>query len=89
MNGMKTRKKYLLTIGSHIDNIPCLICVTKFDYVTRFGGGRKKTDEPVDIEYEVLNRKDYRAEWLEEKIDDETDRRIQQEIKSEYQDYRD
>lgn len=55
----------MFTFGYKIQGIPCAIKVTCFE--------RDPGAERVDFDYEVLDRRGYRAEWLARKVSDEED----------------
>ena len=74
----------MVDIESHVKGIPCIIRVTHFVKVK----GSHSYNAPSDwdyygyteMEYEILDRKGYKAPWLESKIDKATHTRIQEVI---------
>ena len=77
------------TFPTRISGIPCQIRVNEYYpaipmRVTGPGFGDAEPPEPAVIEYEVLDRKGYKAEWLARKLSDDDDIRIQKEFLSNY-----
>ena len=76
---------YITTFDSTIQGIPCQIVVTHFEHTPPWRGHPHECPSDLDyygyteLEYNVLDRKGYKASWLEAKITDEDDARIQQE----------
>lgn len=75
---------YYATIESNIAGIPCQIGVTYFQRVR--GSHSYNADSEADYyggtecEFEVLDRKGYKAAWLERKLSDRDVERIEDEI---------
>jgi len=72
-------------LKSHIQSIPCQIEVTLFRHHP--GSGNRYTATcpsdyygDTEIEFEVYDRKGYRAKWLERKLTAEDVARIEREI---------
>lgn len=70
---------YIAEIESTVAGIPCIIAVTSYDDVA--GSFSHYADSDMDFygytecEFDILDRKGYRAKWLEKKLDaKETDR---------------
>ena len=58
---------------ARISGIPCFVDVTSYHKgrpmrITGSGFGDADPPEPAEVEYEVYDRKGYRAHWLEAKI---------------------
>lgn len=60
-----TRKTYQVEIETRICGIPCLVGVTYFHQ----DAGSWDCPPDTEVEYDILDRKGYRAEWLENKMD--------------------
>jgi len=79
----------VITFDSRIQGIPCQIEVTSYNYTPPWRGNPHECPSDLDYygyieaEYIVLDRKGYEASWLAEKITDEDDERIYEEIKEE------
>lgn len=77
-----------MQIQSQIQGIPCLIDVTRCHVVK--GSFRQSAPSDLDyygyseVEFEILDRKGYKATWLERKATEEDKERIEQEILSVY-----
>ena len=73
-------------LDSHVKGIPCKIDVTMFHRVKPWRGDPHNCPSDWDyygyteIEFEVYDRKGYRAGWLENKLDDVEIERIENEI---------
>ena len=71
-----------------IEGIPC-IChvVTYFPYVPMavYGSGYSDADPPEeeDIEFEILDRKGYKAPWLSKKLKPGDEQRLLEEFRAE------
>lgn len=70
---------------TQIRGIPCQCRVTHFSperemVVTGPGFGDAEPPEPMEFEYEILDRKGYRAKWLEKMIDSDIDNRLFEEF---------
>lgn len=77
------------TFATRISGIPCQIKVTTYipERPMRITGpGFEDTEppEPGEFEYEVLDRKGYKAPWLKRKLKDSDDIRLHDEFKSRY-----
>lgn len=75
--------------STRISGIPCKIQVNKYCpafpmRITGPGFGDAEPPEPAVIEYEVLDRKGYKAPWLAKKLNDSDDFRVQQEFINRY-----
>ena len=79
--------------NTKINNIPCKCKVTNYEAakpVRIYGSDISDADmhEPEEFEYELLDRKGYRAAWLDKYVTPEVDRRLLEEyqfdLKSEY-----
>lgn len=81
-----------MQIESNIQGIPCLIEVTTFSRVKPWRGCISNCPSSDDyygyseIEFDVLDRKGYRAKWLERKMTAEDKSRIESEILSQAED---
>lgn len=66
-----------MDIEHRIEGVPCIIRVTHYEpKVPEHRHGHPDIwapGEPAEVEYEVLDSKGYRAEWLERKITAEMD----------------
>lgn len=74
-------------ITTSIQGIPCQVEVTKASYQKPWGGSKYTCPSDwdyyggaYDVEYEVYDRKGYRAKWLEDKITAEDNKRILEDI---------
>jgi hypothetical protein len=82
--------KYKKVLDYHIMGIPCKIGVVDYHYQPAFKGSPRLCWSNLDyygyteIEYLVLDRKGYKADWLARKIDEDIDSEIQQFIKESY-----
>lgn len=76
--------KYIAEIETTVAGIPCLIGVTDYErYRPAFISGPPEDCYPAEGgygEYDLLDRKGYRARWLERKITDRIDRELQDKI---------
>jgi len=73
-------------LSSTVSGIPCQIKL--ISYVPSWDGKKGHIDhwlpdEPEEIEFEVYDRKGYRAEWLERKISDKDRSRIEKQLMEE------
>ena len=72
----KLNKRYELVFDTRIAGIPCQIGVTYFHYQPPWRGSAHTCDSDWDyygyheLEYDVLDRRGRKAEWLERKMDD-------------------
>ena len=70
-------------LNTRIAGIPCQVELTSY---TPFWNGRRGhidnwlPDEPEQVEFEVFDRKGYKAPWLERKMTDADYARIEQEL---------
>ena len=74
----------LTKINSTIKGIPCIISVT---YCKHYSGPLNAPSDLdyygfTEIEFDVLDRKGYKAPWLERKLTDDEIERIEREIVS-------
>ena len=73
----------MLKFESNVVGIPCIIHVTGF-YQQEPLGRNAPTDLDcygyVEIDFEVLDRKGYKAKWLEAKLNEDEISRIEDEI---------
>jgi hypothetical protein len=80
----KPTTRYVGEIETTVAGIPCIVAVTHYEgYVPAYTSGAPENCYPAEGgwgEYEILDRKGYRAAWLERKITDGVDREIQNEI---------
>lgn len=57
-----------------VSGIPCIVCVTHYlpEVPAKLSGHPDTWEppEPGEFEFELYDRKGYRAKWLEEKVDD-------------------
>lgn len=78
------KQKYLAQIKSNISGIPCLIGVTTF-FIKQPDPYTWDSDWDyygyTEIEFDILDRKGYRAPWLERKMTEDDEERIIREIK--------
>lgn len=77
--------RYTGDLDTTINGIPCQIRVISYRpgspmRITGWGFGDAEPPEPEEIEWEVLDRRGYRARWLEQKLDDEEIQRIEAEL---------
>jgi hypothetical protein len=82
---------YLAILEHRIQGIPCQIGVTSYYYQKPFGGSPHLCDSDWDyygyteIEYDVLGRKGYLANWLSKKITSNDEDNIEKAIKEYFQ----
>ena len=80
----KSTTHYIAEIESSICGIPCIIGVTDYEgYVPAYTSGPPENCYPSEGgygDYEILDRKGYRALWLERKITASVEDDIQSEI---------
>ncbi|MDD5152024.1 MAG: hypothetical protein PHC28_16345 [Flavobacterium sp.] len=74
---------------SRVCGIPCIIKVNTF-HIQKGSFDYNETNDwdyygYEDIEFEVLDRKGYRAKWLERKMKERDIDKVQQEIKEAYE----
>jgi hypothetical protein len=86
------KMQYLAEVQAHVAGIPCLIGVMTYVKVKPWGGSSRSCDNPDDyygyeeIEYDVLDRKGYLANWLSKKITDDDKIRIDELIYNHFHD---
>lgn len=79
-----------MQVETKIQGIPCLAEVTTFINVKPWRGSPHTCPSSDDyygyteIEYDILDRKGYRAKWLERKITDRDVERIKEDIRNAY-----
>lgn len=85
-----------MRFSSTIQGIPCLVNVIRYTpfkpmLITGLGMGDCLPPEPEEFEYEILDRKGYKASWLEKKITPDIEQEILEDYlimkKAEYYDY--
>jgi hypothetical protein len=80
----KPTTNYLAEIETTIAGIPCIVAVTDYEaYTPAYVSGPPENCYPSEGGYggyEVLDRKGYRAQWLERKITSRIENSIQDEI---------
>ena len=69
------------TFSTRISGIPCQCRVIVYHpevpmRITGPGFGDAEPPEPLEFEYEILDRKGYKANWLEQKLDDQDPSRL-------------
>lgn len=78
------RNQCIAEIETHVAGIPCIIGVTDYEaYVPAYISGPPEYCYPSEGGfggYILLDRKGYRAKWLERKLNDRIEREIQDEI---------
>jgi len=73
----KMKKKYLAEFEHRIAGIPCMIGVTYFHNQPAWRGSAHTCDSDMDyygyteMDFDVLDRKGYAANWLEKKMTDD------------------
>lgn len=77
-------------ISTHIQGIPCQVEVVRASYQRPWRGSKYSAPSDWDytggwynIEYDVYDRRGYRAKWLEDKITPDDHKRIIEEIEEE------
>ena len=79
-----------MQVATQIQGIPCLVEVTTFVCVKPWNGSPYTCPSSDDyygyteIEYDVLDRKGYRANWLERKMADKDVERVKEDIRNAY-----
>jgi len=70
-----------MIFDSHIQGIPCQIEITRYTPPERKIVTRTTIDppDPGELEWQVLDRKGYRAQWLENKMTRDDELRIDNE----------
>jgi hypothetical protein len=88
---MKTATQYIAEIETTVAGIPCIIGVTYYESVRGSYSYHAASDLDyhgyTDCEWEVLDRKGYKAAWLERKLTSSMRDRIEQEIQESLKDY--
>jgi hypothetical protein len=78
------RNRCIAEIETYVAGIPCIIGVTDYEaYVPAYISGPPEYCYPSEGgygDYILLDRKGYRAKWLERKLNDRIERDIQEEI---------
>lgn len=79
-----SKRSYEAEIWYRLDGIPCIIAVTDYEsYTPAYTSGPPEHCYPAEGgcgEYEILDRRGYRAAWLERKVDAQAEEDIQQAI---------
>ena len=79
-----SKRSYEAEIEHHIDGIPCIIGVYAYEpYVPAYTSGLPENCYPAEGgcgDYDILDRRGYRAAWLERKVDARAEEDIQQAI---------
>ena len=79
-----------MQVATKIQGIPCLVEVTTFVFVKPWKGSPHTCPSSDDyygyteIEYDVLDRKGYRANWLERKMTAKDVERVKEDIQNAY-----
>lgn len=80
----RNKTDYIAEIETTVCGIPCIIGVTDYEeYVPAYISGAPENCYPADGgygEYDILDRKGYRAKWLERKVTSRIDTDIQHSI---------
>lgn len=75
---------YIAEIEHRVAGIPCIIGVTYFDSVDGSYNYHAASDVDyygyTESEWEILDRKGYRAKWLERKLDDNENSDVEEAI---------
>ena len=83
---MARTNNYLAEIETTVCGIPCLIGVTEYDSVKGSYSYNAASDLDyygyTDCDWEVLDRKGYKAAWLERKLSSKESERIYNEIEN-------
>ena len=78
--------KKTATFNSKIQGIPCGILVTRYTPMSlgRYTGPPEfcYEDEPAEMEFEVLDRYGYQANWLDKKLSDDDYARLIEEYET-------
>jgi hypothetical protein len=81
---MKTATHYIAEIESTVAGIPCIIGVTEYESVKGSYSYNAASDMDyygyTECDWEVLDRKGYKAAWLERKLTSKDSERINNEI---------
>ena len=76
--------RYIAEIETTVCGIPCIIGVTDYEgYVPAYISGAPENCYPAEGgygEYDILDRKGYKAAWLERKITSRVESEIQESI---------
>lgn len=80
----RSNRVYEAEIEHRIDGIPCIITVYNYEaYVPAYISGPPEDCYPAEGgcgDYDILDRRGYRAAWLERKVDARAEEDIQQAI---------
>jgi len=80
----KSSNRYIAEIEATVAGIPCIIGVTDYEgYVPAYTSGAPENCYPSEGgygDYEILDRKGYRAQWLERKVTGRIEGDIQESI---------
>lgn len=80
----KSNTRYIAEIETTVCGIPCIIGVTDYEgYTPAYTSGAPENCYPAEGgygEYDILDRKGYKAAWLERKITASVEDDIQSEI---------
>lgn len=73
------------SIETQVSGIPCIALMTEYRRgvpmrITGTGFGDADPAEPDEVEFELLDRRGYRAGWLESKMSDDDYERIEGEL---------
>ena len=81
-----TKQTYLEQVPTSIQGIPCLAGITTYLVVPPWKGPASTAPSDLDyygyteVEYDVLDRKGYYAEWLERKMTGKDKDRVEEDI---------
>ena len=79
-----SRTNYIAEIEHRIAGIPCIIAVTDYEgYTPAYISGPPENCYPAEGgtgDFEILDRKGYRAKWLERKLNAKEEDLVQQAI---------
>lgn len=70
----RSAQNYKALVPFNLSGLPCLLGVTGYNYQPPFKGPARLCDSDVDfygyeeIDFELLDRKGYRAKWLDPKM---------------------
>lgn len=80
----RTKNHYIAEIETTVCGIPCIIGVTDYEgYTPAYVSGPPENCYPAEGGYgyyEILDRKGYRAQWLERKVTSRVEDQIQDDI---------
>ena len=81
-------KKKRGDFSTRIHGIPCQVMITQYKNIAgsynRRASSAMKYYGYTDIQYVILDRKGYRADWLRNKMDGDDENRIEDEIEAFY-----